>query len=57
MKNKKLRITETEKMAKTENTCILRGWIPTGRKEEFEKTNLHKSIDNWNNNRFNLWAV
>lgn len=26
-------------------------------KEEFEKTNLHKSIDNWNNNRFNLWAV
>ena len=38
LKNKKLRITETEKMAKTENTCILRGWIPTGRKEEFEKT-------------------
>ena len=26
-------------------------------KEEFEKTNLYKSIDNWNNNRFNLWAV
>jgi hypothetical protein len=26
-------------------------------KEEFEKTNLHKDIDNWNNNRFNLWAV
>ena len=26
-------------------------------KEEFEKTNLYKNIDNWNNNRFNLWAV
>lgn len=26
-------------------------------KEEFEKTNLYKSIDDWNNNRFNLWAV
>lgn len=26
-------------------------------KEEFEKTNLYKSIDNWNNNRFNLWAI
>lgn len=26
-------------------------------KEEFEKTNLYKDIDNWNNNRFNLWAV
>ena len=26
-------------------------------KEEFEKTKLYKSIDNWNNNRFNLWAV
>ena len=27
------------------------------RKEEFEKTNLYQDIDNWNNNRFNLWAV
>ena len=26
-------------------------------KEEFEKTDLYKSIDNWNNNRFKLWAV
>lgn len=26
-------------------------------KEEFEKTKLYKDIDNWNNNRFNLWAV
>ena len=26
-------------------------------KEEFEKTKLYKSIDDWNNNRFNLWAV
>jgi hypothetical protein len=26
-------------------------------KEEFEKTNLYQDIDNWNNNRFNLWAV
>lgn len=26
-------------------------------KEEFEKTNLYKDIDNWNNNGFNLWAV
>jgi len=26
-------------------------------KEEFEKTDLYKSIDNWNNNRFNLWVV
>ena len=26
-------------------------------KEDFKKTDLYKSIDNWNNNRFNLWAV
>lgn len=26
-------------------------------KEDFEKTNLYKSINDWNNNRFNLWAV
>ena len=26
-------------------------------KEEFEKTKLYKSIDDWNNNRYNLWAV
>lgn len=26
-------------------------------KEEFEETNLYKDINNWNNNRFNLWAV
>ena len=26
-------------------------------KEEFKKTKLYKDIDNWNNNRFNLWAV
>ena len=26
-------------------------------KEEFEKTKLYQDIDNWNNNRFNLWAV
>jgi len=26
-------------------------------KEEFEKTKLYKDIDNWNNKRFQLWAV
>ena len=37
LRNKKLRITETEKMAKTQNTCVISGWIPTAKKNEFEK--------------------
>ena len=38
LKNKKLRIIETEKLAKTSNTCIINGWIPTEKMEKFEKT-------------------
>ncbi|MBP7101038.1 MAG: V-type ATP synthase subunit I [Leptotrichiaceae bacterium] len=37
LKNKKLRIIETEKLAKTSNTCIINGWIPTEKMEKFEK--------------------
>ncbi|MDO5089168.1 MAG: V-type ATP synthase subunit I [Leptotrichiaceae bacterium] len=47
LKNKKLRITETEKMAKTENTCIISGWIPTSKKEEFEKEVAEASRSNY----------
>ena len=38
LKNKKLRIIETEKLAKTSNTCIINGWIPTEKMEKFEKS-------------------
>ena len=37
LQNKKLRITESEKLAQTENTNIINGWIPTAKKDEFEK--------------------
>ena len=32
LKNKKLRITESEKLAETKNTCIINGWIPSDKK-------------------------
>ncbi|RRD41079.1 V-type ATP synthase subunit I [Leptotrichia sp. OH3620_COT-345] len=47
LKNKKLRITETEKMAKTENMCIISGWIPTSKREEFEKEVADASRSNY----------
>ena len=36
LKNKKLRITESEKLAETKNTCIINGWIPSDKKDAFE---------------------
>ena len=37
MQNKKLRIVESEKLAQTENTILIKGWIPTEKVSEFEK--------------------
>jgi sodium-transporting two-sector ATPase len=37
MQNKKLRIVESEKLAQTENTVLIKGWIPTEKVQEFEK--------------------
>ena len=37
MQNKKLRIVESEKLAQTENTILIKGWIPTEKVNEFEK--------------------
>mgnify|MGYP000848671859 FL=1 len=37
LQNKKLRISESEKLAQTKNTNIINGWIPTAKKDEFEK--------------------
>ncbi len=38
LKNKKLRIETYEKLGKTENTFILKGWIPSIKEEEFESS-------------------
>ena len=37
MQNKKLRIVESEKLAQTKNTVLIKGWIPTEKVQEFEK--------------------
>ena len=47
MQNKKLRIVESEKLAQTENTILIKGWIPTKKVSEFEKVIKDEAGDNY----------
>ena len=47
IQNKKLRIVESEKLAQTENTILIKGWIPTGKVSEFEKVIKDEAGDNY----------
>jgi len=47
MQNKKLRIVESEKLAQTENTILIKGWIPTEKVSEFEKVIKDEAGDNY----------
>lgn len=47
MQNKKLRIVESEKLAQTENTILIKGWIPTEKVNEFEKVVKNEAGDNY----------
>ena len=47
MQNKKLRIVESEKLAQTENTILIKGWIPTEKVSEFEKVIKNEAGDNY----------
>ena len=47
MQNKKLRIVESEKLAQTENTILIKGWIPTEKVTEFEKMIKDEAGDNY----------
>jgi len=47
MQNKKLRIVESEKLAQTENTILIKGWIPTEKASEFEKVVKDEAGDNY----------
>ena len=47
MQNKKLRIVESEKLAQTENTILIKGWIPTEKVNEFEKAVKDEAGDNY----------
>ena len=47
MQNKKLRIVESEKLAQTENTILIKGWIPTEKVTEFEKVIKDEAGDNY----------
>ena len=47
MQNKKLRIVESEKLAQTENTILIKGWIPTEKVSEFEKVIKDEVGDNY----------
>ena len=47
MQNKKLRIVESEKLAQTENTILIKGWIPTEKVSEFEKVVKDEAGDNY----------
>ena len=47
MQNKKLRIVESEKLAQTENTVLIKGWIPTEKVTEFEKVIKDEAGDNY----------
>ena len=47
MQNKKLRIVESEKLAQTENTVLIKGWIPTEKEQEFEKFIKEEAGDNY----------
>ena len=47
MQNKKLRIVESEKLVQTENTILIKGWIPTEKVSEFEKVIKDEAGDNY----------
>ena len=47
MQNKKLRIVESEKLAQTENTILIKGWIPTEKVSEFEKVIKDEARNNY----------
>ena len=47
MQNKKLRIVESEKLAQTENTILIKGWIPAEKVNEFEKVVKDETRDNY----------
>ena len=47
LQNKKLRIVESEKLAQTENTVLIKGWIPEEKIEEFEKVVKSEADDNY----------
>ena len=47
MQNKKLRIVESEKLAQTKNTILIKGWIPTEKVNEFEKVVKDETRDNY----------
>ena len=47
MQNKKLRIVESEKLAQTENTILIKGWIPTEKVSEFEKVIKDEAGNNY----------
>ena len=47
MQNKKLRIVESEKLAQTENTILIKGWVPTEKVSEFEKVVKDEAGDNY----------
>ena len=47
MQNKKLRIVESEKLVQTENTILIKGWIPTEKVSEFEKVVKDEAGDNY----------
>ena len=47
MQNKKLRIVESEKLAQTENTILIKGWIPTEKVSEFEKVIKDETRNNY----------
>ena len=47
MQNKKLRIVESEKLVQTENTILIKGWIPTEKVSEFEKVIKDETRNNY----------
>ncbi|WP_304180892.1 V-type ATP synthase subunit I [Leptotrichia trevisanii] len=47
MQNKKLRIVESEKLAQTENTILIKGWIPAEKVNKFEKVVKDETRDNY----------
>ena len=47
LRNKKLRIETMENLAQTEKTCVIKGWVPTGKLSVFEKTIKSEVGDNY----------
>lgn len=47
LRNKKLRIETSEKLVQTKNTCVINGWIPTEKREEFESYVKEATGDNY----------